>query len=91
MQEASSLRAAGGRRNQKSFEELKASGKMEIYTLTEEDREKFVAAAVGLRFAHVIARNTSKQLKVAIIALQGTFSRMCRNASFFISPDLSVD
>ncbi len=30
--------------NQKSFEKLKASGKMEIYTLTEEDRAKFVAA-----------------------------------------------
>lgn len=30
--------------NQKSFEKLKASGKMEIYTLTDEDRAKFVEA-----------------------------------------------
>jgi C4-dicarboxylate-binding protein DctP len=30
--------------NLKSFEKLKSSGKMEIYTLTEQDREKFIAA-----------------------------------------------
>lgn len=30
--------------NRKSFEKLKASGKLEIYTLTEQDRQKFIAA-----------------------------------------------
>ena len=95
MQEASLYeRQLAEEENQKSFEELKASGKMEIYTLTEEDREKFVAA-VKRSMTNIptrLVRNTSKQLKVAINStFQGTFSRMCRNVPFLLGPDLSVD
>ncbi|MCL6634222.1 MAG: TRAP transporter substrate-binding protein [Peptococcaceae bacterium] len=45
--------------NQKSFEKLKASGKLEIYSLTDQDKEKFIAAMKPVydQYTDVIGRD----------------------------------